>query len=115
MESASETARARRGSSNEHAILLAAVLRSQGIPSRVVTGLRYRPGSKPAALEYHAWTEFEHDKRWLAVDATQPSGEVNSTYIRITESSMSSFNPYEAMLATFDVLPKLSFAIESQK
>jgi hypothetical protein len=115
METASETARARRGSSNEHAILLAAVLRSQGIPSRVVTGLRFRPGSEPPALEYHAWTEFEYDKRWLAVDAMQPTGEVNSTYLRISESSMSSFNPYEVMLQTFAVLPKLTFAIEGQK
>ncbi len=115
METASETARARRGSSNEHAILLAAVLRSQGIPSRVVTGLRFRPGSKPPALEYHAWTEFEYDKRWLAVDAMQPTGEVNSTYLRIAESAMSSFNPYEVMLQTFAVLPKLTFAIEGQK
>jgi len=115
METASETARARRGSSNEHAILLAAVLRTQGIPSRVVTGLRYRIGSEPPALEYHAWTEFENNKRWLAVDATQPSGEVDSTYIRITESAMSSFNPYEVMVPTFVILPKLTVAIESKK
>ena len=115
METASETARARRGSSNEHAILLAAVLRTQGIPSRVVSGLRYRLGSEPPAMEYHAWTEFENNKRWLAVDAMQPSGEVNSTYIRITESAMSSFNPYQVMLPTFAILPKLSFAIESQR
>ena len=115
METASETARARRGSGNEHAMLLAAVLRTQGIPSRVVTGLRYRLGSEPPALEYHAWTEFENNKRWLAVDAMQPSGEVNSTYIRITESAMSSLNPYEVMLPTFAILPKLSFAIDSPK
>jgi len=115
METASETARARRGSGNEHAMLLAAVLRTQGIPSRVVTGFRYRLGSEPPALEYHAWTEFENNKRWLAVDAMQPSGEVNSTYIRITESAMPSFNPYEVMLPTFAILPKLSFAIDSPK
>jgi len=115
MKTAAEAARAFRGSANEHAILLAAVIRTQGIPSRVVSGMRYRPGSSPPVMEYHAWTELEMGGRWIAVDATQPSGEVNSTYVRLTASSMSSYNPYEAMLPTLEILEKLTFTVESPK
>lgn len=115
MKTAAETARSFRGSANEYAILLAAVVRTQGIPSRVVSGVRCRPGSQPPVMEYHAWTEVEAHGTWVAVDATQPDGEINATYLRLTESSMSNYNPYEVMLPTLDLLDKLSFSIETPK
>lgn len=57
--SASEAARERSGDCTEHAVLLAALLRADRIPSRVVSGLVYVPsmaGSGPG-WGWHLWTQ----------------------------------------------------------
>ncbi len=74
---AAETARSREGDCTEHAVLLAAMLRAQGIPSRLVAGLIYEPGGPGAepAFIYHVWTQAhvgDHDEpRWVDLEATQ--------------------------------------------
>ena len=61
--SASEAAKSRSGDCTEHAVLLAALLRAVGIPSRVASGLVYVPelGGNPAAKGpgwgWHLWTQ----------------------------------------------------------
>ena len=58
--SASEVARKREGDCTEHGILLAALGRAMGIPSRVVSGLVYVDEFKGVekAMVYHMWTQF---------------------------------------------------------
>ena len=74
--SASETVRARSGDCSEHAVLLAAALRCDGIPSRVVNGLIWsrRVSSSPApAFAWHMWTQGLIDGQWWDLDATLPA------------------------------------------
>lgn len=73
--SASEVARTRIGDCSEHGVLLAAMLRADGIPSRVVHGLVFVPGfgkKKQGAFGWHMWTQAMIDGSWVDVDATLP-------------------------------------------
>lgn len=72
--SASETVRSREGDCTEHAVLLAALLRAEGIPSRVVTGLVYcrEFAGERDVFGWHMWTQALVDGRWIDLDATLP-------------------------------------------
>lgn len=80
--SAGEAARTRAGDCTEHAVLLAALLRARGIPSRVASGLVYVPnlaGNGPG-FGWHLWTQAlvpapapaaeGGEARWFDFDAT---------------------------------------------
>jgi len=68
---ASEVARNKAGDCTEHSILLAALGRALGIPSRVVTGLVYADEfeDQKDVLVYHMWTQFYIDDQWLNLDS----------------------------------------------
>jgi len=72
--SASETVRSREGDCTEHAVLLAALLRAEGIPSRVVSGLVYCPefAGERGVFGWHMWTQAILDGAWVDLDATLP-------------------------------------------
>lgn len=80
---ASEVARTREGDCSEHAVLLAALLRAQGIPSRVASGLLYVDEflGHRNALGGHMWTqawiEDQAGGRWVDLDAVLPDPPVN--------------------------------------
>lgn len=73
---ASETARSREGDCSEHGVLLAAMLRAAGIPSRVVAGVVYVEefAGQRGVFGYHMWTQALLDgpngPEWADVDAT---------------------------------------------
>ena len=69
--SALETARSRSGDCTEHALLLAALGRAAGIPTRIATGLAYVDdwlGADDVFIP-HAWTQALIDGRWVSFDA----------------------------------------------
>eukprot|EP00039_Didymoeca_costata_P012890 m.188232 g.188232 ORF g.188232 m.188232 type:complete len:544 (+) comp15615_c0_seq2:123-1754(+) len=91
--SASETARRASGDCSEHAVLLAALLRADGIPSRVCSGLVYTERQVPnteghcdkddlgcqknqamytvrGSFAWHAWTQAIIGGKWVDLDAT---------------------------------------------
>ncbi|MBA4028220.1 MAG: hypothetical protein C0475_03640 [Planctomyces sp.] len=85
--SASEVVRTRHGDCTEHGVLLAAALRSAGIPARVVTGLvglRADPAGRGLAGDgdifgYHMWTQAlipgpTGALGWVDLDAALPDG-----------------------------------------
>jgi len=69
--SAAEVARSREGDCTEHAVLLAAMCRSVGLPARVVCGIVYVPslGEKKDVFLPHAWVEAYVGKEWVCIDA----------------------------------------------
>jgi len=73
LASASEVAKNMEGDCTEHAVLLAAMLRAQKMPSRVAVGLVYIPSR--SSFGGHMWTEVFLDNRWLPLDATLGKGE----------------------------------------
>ncbi len=91
---ASETAATRQGDCTEHGVLLAAMLRAAGIPSRVVSGLVYADQflGQRGVFGYHMWTQAWIDTgdgrgRWVDLDATldQP---FDATHIALRVSAM---------------------------
>ncbi len=106
---ASEVARSRRGDCTEHAVLLAALLRAAGIPSRVVTGLVYldRFAGAEEVFGYHMWVQAAVDpvdaeggSRWLDLDPTLPWG-FDATHIALGHSDLAGTghgSGFEAML-----------------
>ncbi len=69
--SALEVARNPQGDCTEHAVLLAALGRALGIPTRVVNGLAYAPGfaGHDHVFVPHAWTQAWVDGSWQSFDA----------------------------------------------
>lgn len=72
LATASEAASSKAGDCTEHSVLLAALLRADGIPSRVVAGLIYVEDFLGARdfFGYHMWTQAHLDGRWIDLDAT---------------------------------------------
>jgi hypothetical protein len=69
--SALEVARKPQGDCTEHAVLLAALGRARGIPTRVVDGIVYvdRYAGREHVFVPHAWTQAWIDGRWRSYDA----------------------------------------------
>lgn len=83
---ASDVAKSKQGDCTEYSILLAALMRSEGIPSRVAVGFVYV--ANPASFAPHMWTEAWIDGQWIPFDATL-GGEANPmTRFKVTDSSM---------------------------
>ncbi|MBW1722073.1 MAG: lasso peptide biosynthesis protein [Deltaproteobacteria bacterium] len=81
--SAKEVLRTREGDCNEHAVLLTALLRASGIPSRIVVGLVYARGK----FYYHAWTEA-YLGDWITMDATLDQMPADVTHIKLFEGNL---------------------------
>lgn len=72
LATASEVAVSASGDCTEHAVLLAALLRADGIPSRVVFGLIYIDSfaGQRQIFGYHMWTQAYLSGRFVDLDAT---------------------------------------------
>ncbi len=87
---ASEVARTKEGDCSEHGVLLAALGRLNGLPSRVVVGLAYVPffGKQDDIFGYHLWTQFYIDRRWIDVDAALRETDVSPARVAFAVSSL---------------------------
>ena len=81
--SAREVLRAKEGDCTEHAVLLAALLRAAGLPSRVVGGLVYQG----RAFVGHMWTEV-HLGSWIPLDATLGPGPPDADRLAFVASTL---------------------------
>ena len=72
---ASEALKSRSGDCTEHAVLLCALLRTQGIPARVASGLLYvaESGAIRNSYGWHMWTQAMIDGKWVDFDAVLPA------------------------------------------
>jgi hypothetical protein len=66
------------GDCNEHAVLIAALLRAAGIPAQIETGLVYQQGR----FYYHAWNTA-YIGNWITVDAVFNQIPADVTHIRL--------------------------------
>jgi len=108
--SAKEAAIARRGDCTEHAVLLAALLRADGIPARVAVGLVYFRGR----FGYHMWTEaFLND--WTALDASMNEEIVDATHIKLAESTLTSGEETVGLIPMMNVVGSINLTIEEVK
>jgi hypothetical protein len=73
----------KKGDCNEHAILLAALTRSVGIPTKVVLGLVFLDEK----FYYHAWNEVFLGK-WIAVDPTFGQFPADASHVKFIEGNL---------------------------
>ncbi|MEW4526607.1 transglutaminase family protein [Maioricimonas sp. JC845] len=113
LATASEVARSLEGDCTEHAVLLAALLRARGIPSRVAIGLVYAP--RHSGFAGHMWTEAFLDGRWVPLDATLGRGGIAATHIKMSDSSLAgdSAVPVGAFFSVTMLLGRMQIDIES--
>jgi len=121
LASASEVARSRAGDCTEHAVLLAALLRADGIPARIASGLIYadRFAGAEDVFAYHMWTQALLDvdgkPSWVDLDATLSSSNgvaFDATHIAIMTSALEDGKTTGAMASIVPLLGRLSIKVE---
>ncbi len=96
--SALEVLQSRVGDCNEHAVLLVALLRSLGVPSRPCVGVIYfRDG-----FYYHAWAEVWIG-RWVAVDPTLNQLPADATHIKFIHGDIEEWADLVKVIGTLEV------------
>lgn len=91
--SALETAQSRTGDCTEHALLLAALGRALGVPTRVATGLAYAEGYGESGRAFvpHAWTQAWIDGRWQSFDAALDGFDAGHLALAVGDGDPSRF------------------------
>lgn len=119
---ATEVARTREGDCTEHAVLLAAMLRADGIPSRCVVGLIYADtfaGSNDI-FGYHMWTQAlvmrDGKPAWVDLDATLPGNtRFDATHIALGLAELGENDLTGGMLKVASVIGRLSIKVDETK
>jgi transglutaminase-like putative cysteine protease len=118
--SASEVARSRQGDCTEHGMLLAAVLRADGIPSRVVSGVIYADqfAGEREIFGYHMWAQalLQVDGRWVwrDLDATLER-PFDATHIALGVSALPDGNATASLSGLIPLLGRLEIKVEEAK
>lgn len=120
--SAAEVARTKAGDCTEHAVLLAAMLRAQQIPARVVSGLIYAEQFEGARdiFGYHMWTQawvkadgVSGGGRWVDLDATLgPQRAFDATHIALAVSALADGETTNTMVTLVPLLGRLHIRVE---
>jgi len=112
---ASEVARSKEGDCTEHGILLAALGRACGIPTRVVTGVVYADefGGKKGVFVGHMWTQFWIDGWWVDLDAARGEVVVDPTHIALSLSEAGDSSIADMVSSVWLNLGKLQITVLS--
>ena len=102
--SAKETLNSREGDCTEHAVLLAALTRSLGIPTRLAVGLVYLPQEDSNSIGhfvFHMWTEIYlgdlNHGEWYPMDASFPEKQMDATHIKLFDTALSNESDLETL------------------
>ncbi len=79
---ASQVAESGEGDCTEHAVLLAALARSNGYAARVIVGVLLLDDTLETLAFGHAWTEIHDGSAWQIKDATMPAADVGPGNVR---------------------------------
>lgn len=111
---ASEVCRNREGDCSEHAVLLAALGRACGLPSRVVIGVVYVPvfGGQENIFGFHMWTQFYMGGQWVDFDAAQNESDCNPTHIAFETSSLADAGIGQLAFGLFNVIGNLELTVD---
>ena len=121
---ASEVARSGEGDCSEHAMLLAAMLRAQGIPSRVVAGLVYvdQFAGEEGVFGYHMWAqallggEGGGGARWVDLDATLgATTDFDAAHIALAASGMGEDEALTGLASITPLLGRLEVEVEESR
>lgn len=109
---ASEVARTRQGDCSEHGVLLCALLRAEGIPGRVATGLVYADAfaGERDIFGWHMWTQALIDGRWIDLDATIP-GPYDAAHLLVGTSALAEGGGIGELAAVVSMMGNLSVEV----
>jgi transglutaminase-like putative cysteine protease len=117
---ASEIAAKPEGDCTEHGVLLAALLRANGIPSRGVVGLIYADqfAGAEGIFGYHMWTQalltIDGVARWVDLDATlDRNTPYDATHITLDTTDFADGSPTAGLAAIATLLGRLEIKVES--
>ncbi len=89
---ASVAAKSGSGDCTEHAMLLAAVIRANGVPARVAIGLIL--DVEQSRFVFHMWTEAWVGDHWRPLDSTRKSPIPSPWRIKLGDTSLASDSDY---------------------
>jgi len=114
---ASEVCRKREGDCTEHAVLLAALGRARGIPSRIVVGLAYVENfaHRKNIFGFHMWTQFRIGGKWVDFDAALRESDCSPARIALATSSLSHSGVGDIAFAIMDIITGLEIKIDDIK
>lgn len=112
---ASEVCRTREGDCSEHAVLLAALGRASGLPSRIVVGLAYVPsfGRKKNVFGFHMWTQFYIGDQWIDFDAALRESDCSPARIALATSALNTAALGDIAFAIVNVISGLKVEIDA--
>jgi hypothetical protein len=84
--SASEVFEKREGDCTEHAVLMSALAKIAGIPTKLITGVVYVESPGPS-FGYHEWVEVFIGGTWVAMDPTFGQSLADVTHIKFAEGT----------------------------
>jgi hypothetical protein len=110
---AAEILKNKEGDCSEHTVIMVALCRAAGIPSRAAVGLMYADG----IFAYHMWPEVyvgqwvNLDAKWLAVDEKTGELYTDATHIKLGRSSLNEYIFEEMVKAVSGIIGKLEIEI----
>lgn len=113
---ASEVAKTRAGDCSEHAVLLAALARVAGLPSRGVSGIVQIPWSEmpngaESAFGYHMWTQVYIDGQWVDIDAAMRQTDCDPTHIALSLMPLNDEALMESMMSLLPLMGRLEIEV----
>lgn len=111
LATADHVARTLEGDCTEFAMLLAALCRAEGVPSKTAIGLIYANVNNRPAFSFHMWTEVWVRGRWIPLDATLGRGHVGATHLKVTDHSWHETRSLLPLLPVVRVLGKMSIEV----
>jgi hypothetical protein len=110
---AGEVARSKEGDCSEHAVLLAALGRACGLPSRVVSGIIYvsRIGSHERVFGFHMWTQFKIAGKWIDFDAAQHQTDCDPTHIALHISPLNDEGLADLSMSLLNLIGRLKVEV----
>lgn len=122
-QSAKTTFDSQSGDCTEHAVLLAALARSLGMPTRIVYGLVYQPAYDQASTQktagqfvFHLWNEVylggSTDEGWYPLDASRSQNMVDATHIKMGVSPLNTLSDLQAISEkVFSLMNKIQIEV----
>ena len=104
--SALEVLQTLRGDCTEHAVLLAALAQSVGIPARMVAGLAYAE----KAFHYHAWNEL-YVGEWVEMDATWGEETLDAGHVQVASAALDATSIARMSLASSKTMGTLGLKV----
>ncbi len=113
--SASSVLRERSGDCTEHAVLLAAMLRAGGIPSRLAAGVVYARefAGVRGCFAWHMWTQALIDGQWRDLDATLAARAFHAGHILVATGAQDGPSIDPAFAAMVMSVGDLAIEVES--